>query len=227
MAISYYPFENADTTETQYSALMRELQESGVCDSAGGTGLRVSVGTGSTVNILPGSAILRGFQVISDATENRTVTGPAASTRIDLVVARLDPTANTINFFVVAGTPGSGSAPAPASSLTDIFEIPLATVTVATSGTLAVADVRPFVGTRVRVHSNATRPAPNAVRLGQLAFNTDTLAYEYSNGAGWFALLPTLVNQATKWGPGSGYALVVSTSTPPVTANTVWIKPTA
>jgi hypothetical protein len=227
MAISFYPFENADTTETQFSALMRELQDSGVCDSADGSGLRVSVGTGSSVNILAGSAILRGFQVVSDATENRTVTGPAASTRIDLVVARLDPTANTITFAVVAGTPGTGSAPSPASSLTAVFEIPLATVTVATSGTLTVADARPFVGMRVRPHSNATRPAANAVRLGQLAFNVDTQAYEFSNGSAWVALLPALVNQATRWGPGSGYALVVSTSTPPVTANTVWIKPTA
>jgi hypothetical protein len=227
MAISYYPFENADTTETQYSALMRELQESGVCDSAGGTGLKVSVGSGSSVNIQAGSAILRGFQVISDATVNLTVTGPASSTRIDLVVAQLNPTANTITFVVNAGTPGSGTAPSPAQSLTDIYEIPLATVSVATSGTLTVTDARWFVGMRVRPHKNATRPAANAVRLGQLAFNVDTLAYEYSNGTSWVALLPTLVNQATNWGPGSGYSLVVQTATPPVTANTIWIKPTA
>jgi hypothetical protein len=227
MALSYYPFENADTTETQYSAIMRELQESGVCDSAGGTGLKVSVGTGSTVNVLAGSALLRGFQVVSDSTATLTVTGPASSTRIDLVVARLNPTANTIGLFVVAGTPGSGVAPSPASSLTDIYEIPLATVTVATSGTLTVADARWFVGMRVHPHSNATRPAANTVRLGQLSFNTDTLVYEYSNGSAWVALLPTLVGQATKWGPGSGYSLVVQTATPAVTANTIWIKPTA
>ena len=227
MAISYYPFENADTTETQYSALMREFQESGVCDSANGTGLKVSVGTGSTVNIQAGSAILRGFQVISDATATATVTGPASSTRLDLVVARLNPTANTIGFFVVAGTPGSGVAPTPASSLTDIFEIALATVSVATSGTLTVTDARSFVGMRVRPHSNTTRLAANAVRIGQLAFNTDTLIYEYSNGSAWVTLTPTLVGQATKWGPGSGYALLVQTATPPVTANTIWIKPTA
>jgi hypothetical protein len=227
MAISYYPFENADTTETQYSALTREFQESGVCDSASGNGLKVSVGAGSSVNVLAGSAILRGFQVVSDATVNLAVTGPAASTRIDLVVARLNPTANTIGFYVVAGTPGSGVAPTPASSLTDIFEIALATVTVATSGTLTVADVRSFVGMRVRPHNSVTRLAANAVRVGQLAFNTDTLTYEYSDGTNWIALTPSLVNQATKWGPGSGYSLLVQTSTPPVTANTIWIKPTA
>jgi hypothetical protein len=227
VAISYYPFENADTTETQYSALMREFQESGVCDSANGAGLKVSAGTGLSVNIQAGSGILRGFQLVSDATATASVNGPASSTRIDLVVAQLNPTANTITFVVNPGTPGSGVAPAPAQSLTDIFEIPLATVSVAPSGTLTVTDARSFVGMRVRPHSNATRPAPNAVRLGQLSFNTDTLAYEYSNGSAWVALAPTLVGQATKWGPGSGYSLIVSSTTPAVAANTIWIKPTS
>lgn len=226
MAISYYPFENADTTETQYSALTREFQESGVCDSANGAGLKVS-GTGLTLTIQPGTGILRGFQVVNDATTTVTLTGAASSTRIDLVVARLNPTANTIGFFAVAGTPGSGVAPTPASSLTDVFEIPLATASVATSGTVTVTDARQFVGMRVRVHSNATRLAASAVRLGQLSFNSDTLSYEYSNGSAWVTLLPALVNQATKWGPGSGYALVVSSTTPAVAANTIWIKPTA
>lgn len=226
MAISFYPFENADTTETQYSALMREFQESGVCDSANGAGLKVS-GTSTTLTIQPGTAILRGFQVVSDATSSVTLTGAASSTRIDLVVARLNPTANTIGFFAVAGTPGSGVAPTPAQSLTDIFEIPLATASVATSGTVTVTDARNFVGMRVRVHSNTTKPAASAVRLGQLSFNSDTLAYEYSNGSAWVTLTPTSVAQATKWGPGSGYSLIVQTATPAVAANTIWIKPTS
>jgi hypothetical protein len=227
MAVSSYPFENADTTETQYSALLRELQETGVCDSANGTGLKVAVGTGLQVTIQPGSALLRGFQMTSDAVSTQTIAAASASTRIDLVVVRLDPTANTITPAVLTGTPGAGVPPTPASSLTSTFEMPLATVTVATSGALTVADVRPFVGMRVRVWSNATRPAANAVRVGQLGFNTDTLAYESSNGTTWSALLPALVAQATKWGPGSGYSLLVQTSTPPVTANTIWVKPTA
>lgn len=227
MAISYYPFDNADTTETQYSNLMREFQESGVCDSVGGTGLQVTLASGSNLNVAAGTGILRGFQVVSDATATVTVGAASASTRLDLVVARMDPTANTIVFAVSAGTAGSGVAPSPASSLTGVFEIPLAVVTVPTTGSITVADARWFVGMRVRVHKNATRPAANTVRLGQMAFNADTLAYEYSNGSTWVALLPTLVPQATKWGPGSGYALVVQTATPAVTANTIWIKPTA
>jgi hypothetical protein len=227
VALTYYPFENADTTETQYSALLREMQETGVCDSANGTGLKVAVGTGLQVTVQPGSAILRGFQVVSDAVATLTITGPATSVRIDLVVARLDPTANTITLVVLAGTPGSGVPPTPASSLTSTFEMALATVTVATSGTLTVGDVRSFVGMRVRPWSNATRPAANAVRLGQLGFNTDALAYEYSNGSAWVSLTPTSVAQATKWGPGSGWSLLVQTATPPVTANTIWIKPTS
>jgi hypothetical protein len=227
MAISAFPFENADTTETQYSMLFSELQESGVCDSAGGNGLKVSVGSGSSVSIQAGAALLRGFMVESNAVENRTIDGPSASTRLDRVVARLNPTANAITFDILKGTPGAGVAPAPARSLTDIFEESLAVVGVSTSGALTVTDDRRFVGMRVVPHTNATLPAANTVRRGQLVFNVDTGAFIYSNGTAWVSLKPTQVDQATKWGPGTGYALVVQTSTPPVTANTIWIKPTA
>ena len=37
MALSSYPFDDQDTTETQYSLLFRELQDTGVVDSFGGT----------------------------------------------------------------------------------------------------------------------------------------------------------------------------------------------
>lgn len=228
MAISAFPFENADTTETQFSLLFSEMQESGVCDSIGGNGLKVSVASDAvSVDIQAGAALLRGFMVESDAVENVALSGPSASTRYDRIVARLNPTANTITFEVLEGTPGAGVAPAVASSLTDVYEISLATVQVATSGTLTVTDARRFVGMRVVPHTNATIPAATAVRKGQLVFNVDTGAFVYSNGTAWLPLRPTLVDQATKWGPGSGYALIVQTTEPPVAANTIWVKPTA
>ncbi len=228
MAISAFPFENADTTETQFSLLFSEMQESGICDSAGGTGLRVAVAANAiSVDILAGAALLRGFMVTSDATVNKTIGGASASTRYDRIVVRLNPTANTITFEVLVGTAGSGVAPAAASSLTDIYEISLATVQVSTSGVLTVTDARRFVGMRVVPHTNATLPAASAVRKGQLIYNVDTAAYSYSNGTAWVLLKPTLVDQATKWGPGSGYAVIVQTATPAVVANTIWIKPTA
>lgn len=228
MAISAFPFENADTTETQFSALFSEMQESGVCDSINGNGLKVSVaGNATSVDIQPGAALLRGFMVSSDAVVNKAIGGASAATRYDRIVARLNPTANTITFEVLVGTSGAGVAPAPASSLTDVYEISLAVVQVSTAGVLTVTDARRYVGMRVVPHTNATIPAANAVRKGQLVFNVDTGAFVFSNGTTWLPLRPTLVDQATAWGPGTGYALVVQTATPPVTPNTIWIKPTA
>jgi hypothetical protein len=228
MAISAFPFENADTTETQFSALFSEMQESGVCDSINGNGLKVSVaGNATSVDIQPGAALLRGFMVTSDAIVNKAIGGASASTRYDRIVARLNPTSNVITFEVLVGTPGAGVAPAVATSLSATFEISLAVVQVSTGGVLTVTDDRRFVGMRVVPHTNATLPAANAVRKGQLVYNVDTAAYVFSNGTTWVPLKPVLVEQATKWGPGSGYAVVVQTATPAVTANTIWIKPTA
>lgn len=226
MAISSFPFETQDTTEAQFSALFRELQDSGVCDSGSGNGLKVQLGSGSSVDVLPGSALLRGFMVISDDTETLAIGAPDAQTRVDRVVARLDPTANEITLVVVAGTAGGGP-PSLQQDLTGVYEIPLARVSVAPNGNITVTDERQFVGMRVIPHTNATRPAANAVRIGQLAFNLDSMAYEYSNGTNWVALKPTLVDQATKWGPGSGYSLIVQSTEPDPVANTIWIKPTA
>jgi hypothetical protein len=51
--------------------------------------------------------------------------------------------------------------------------------------------------------------------------------FEWSDGTTWQPLLPTLVAQPTPWGPGTGYSLIVRSASPAVTANTIWIKPTA
>lgn len=227
MAITAWPFENQDTTESQYSQLFREFQDSGICDSADGTGLKVVAASGMNVNILAGSAVLRGFLVDSDATETRAITAPSASARKDRVIARLDPTANQINILVLAGVPGSATPPALTQSATGVFEISLAIVTVnpgdANIAAGAILDDRSFAGSRVGAWTTATRPAsPRKARLG---FNLDNGAYEFWSGTAWVSLLPSTVDNAIKW---NGYRIVVSATTPSGNpdADRIWIQPT-
>lgn len=225
MALTSFPFETTDTTETQYSRLFSEFQESGVCDSIWGDAFRVTAPNGLEIQVQPGAALLRGFMVISDAVETLTATATPSQVRYDRVVLRLDPTANTITLRILTGTPGSNVPPAWATSPTDTFEIPLAMLEVTPSAKVTVTDERNHMGMRIMPVTNWTIPPASEVRRGQLVYNADSNSFLYSNGSTWTALIPSLVDQSTRWGPGTGYALIVQTETPPVTPNTIWIKP--
>ena len=168
MAQSSFPFENVDTTETQFSQMFRTLN-AGVNGTPAGTELKVSAGTGLQVSVALGQAMVRGHYYISTATELLTIgTANPSNPRIDTVVLRLDPVANSIVLAVVAGT-AAASPVAPTLTQTDagVFEFPLANVAVAAgAGTVgAITDRRVFMGKRLQsVGTSAARdivfPAP-------------------------------------------------------------------
>jgi hypothetical protein len=90
------------------------------------------------VKVRSGQALVRGHYYDSTGTE--TVTIPAADStnpRIDRIVLRLDPTANSILIHRLAGTPNA-SPSAPALTQTDgaLFDLPLAQVYVAANETV-------------------------------------------------------------------------------------------
>jgi hypothetical protein len=141
MTQASFPFEGIDTTETQFSKWARHFN-SGVDDVPTGTALEVSAGTGLAVDVEAGEAMVRGHYYTSDATEALALaTADATNDRIDTVVLRLDPTANSIILAVKTGTP-AGSPTAPALVQTDaaIFEQPLADVLVPATAGRAVDD---------------------------------------------------------------------------------------
>lgn len=226
MAITAYPFDNADTSETQYSQLFRELQDSGVADSISSSGFQVSGNASAmSVSIQPGFAIVRGHAVSSTAVETRTITAAASSTRLDRVVLKLDPTENAITLEVKAGTPGGG-LPALTQTDTGIYEEPLGVVTVGAGVTSIalnrVADDRRFVGSRVGCWTTDTRPT--GPRRGRLGLNITTGKWEFYTGSAWSDLLPSTVDNSTRW---NGYTITVSTSTPAgsPTTDRIWIQP--
>jgi hypothetical protein len=127
--------------------------------------------------------MVRGHYYTSDATESLSLTtADATNDRIDTVVLRLDPTANSIILAVKPGTP-AGSPVAPALVQTDagIFEQPLADVLVpATAGVPStITDRREFMGTRLGSWDTAGRPLPAGRVL--FGFNTSTGEVEYYN----------------------------------------------
>jgi hypothetical protein len=194
LAITSYPFDAQVVTETQYSQMFREFQDSGIATSYGASGFYVSAATGMNVSVGSGLAFLRGHMVQSTATE--TVAIPAAGTavRVDRVILRLDPSLNSIVLAVKQGTSGSTTPAALTQTDTGIFEIGLATVTVNASVTAIVsADItstRPFVGSRVGAWGTNTRPT--SPRYGQLGFNNWTNSWEFWNGSAWTPLLSSV-----------------------------------
>lgn len=194
MAISSYPFQDQDTTEGQYSALFREFQDTGVVGSFGDASLRTAGdSTGMNVKVSAGPAIVRGFFLSSTTTETLPIAPAAAQARVDRVVARLDPAADSITFAVRQGTPAVSPEP-PSLTQTDtgIWEMPLSRVTVrAGTATIAAADVvdeRPWIGHRVGVWTSDTQPV--APRRGRLGLNTSSGRWEYWTGTAWTDLAP-------------------------------------
>ncbi|OKI45115.1 hypothetical protein [Micromonospora sp. CB01531] len=228
MAITSYPFDNQDTSEIQYSSLFRELQDSGIADTHGGTGFQVSGDpSGMGVFLQPGFALLRGHACQSTAVERLDIQPASPALRIDRVVLRLDPVANSIVPVVLQGVPNS-TAPALTQTDTGVYEESLGLVAVDPNvGVIAltkVTDDRAFLGSRVGCWSTATRPkTPRKARLG---LNTTTGKWEYHNGTGWADLIPSTVDNSTRW---NGYTVTVSTTTPSGTPTTdrIWIQPTS
>ena len=203
MAQTSFPFENIDTTETQFSQMFRNLQD-GVNGTYGGTELKVVAGTGLAVDVPAGQAMVRGHYYINDATESLALaTADATNDRLDTVVLKLDPGANSIILAVKTGTPaGSPSAPALVQTDAGVFELPLANVLVpATAGVPStITDRREYMGTKIGLWSDSTRPTDTFPYVG---FNTDGATFE-----GYDPVTDT-------WGPiGGGGGVTISSTAP-------------
>jgi hypothetical protein len=199
MAQTSWPFENADTTETQYSQLFNRLKSSGVADVPSGTGLKVTGdSSGMNVKVASGFAIVRGFAYNSTATETLTISASSSNPRIDLVVLRLDPSVNSTVLAVLTGTPAvSPTAPTPTQTETGIYELPIGQVNVPSLATTIAAgnvvDIRPLLSDGIGIWTTAQRPAG---RVGQFGWNVDLGDLERYDGSAWAKYAPTAINAA-------------------------------
>jgi hypothetical protein len=192
MAQSSWPFQGVDTTETQYSRLLRHILKngrSGVNGLPGDNNLKViadSTGMNVKVQVSGGNsqAVIRGHMYNSTAQETLTIATANTNPRIDTVVLTLDPSVNSIVLAVVQGTAAaSPSAPTLTQTDTAIYQFPLANVLVAANATTidpgAVTDRREFV---VDCWTTSTRPAAFA---GLIGYNTTISHMETYNGSAW------------------------------------------
>ena len=147
MAVTYGFFDsvggdrkyNADTMSEFYTGICSQ----GVFQSVD-NGLAVSAGTGLTVNVATGRAIIQGHWVKNDAVLTKTISAASATyARIDAVVIRFSKSNRNISIVVKDGTPAA-SPSAPAMTRTsDVYELCLAYVNVAANATsVTVTDKR-------------------------------------------------------------------------------------
>jgi hypothetical protein len=143
MAQTAWPFENIDTNETQFSQWARNIGE-GVISGRGFELEPFGDSSGMVVKVKAGQALIRGHYY--DNTAEVSLTIPAANLtnpRIDRIVLRLDPLANTVLLTVLEGTPAASPVP-PALEASDsqLYDLLLADVAVAAAAaTIAPADV--------------------------------------------------------------------------------------
>jgi hypothetical protein len=195
MAQTSWPFENIDTTETQFSQLFRNLG-AGVQGTPSGTELQVSAGTGLAVNVGAGQAMVRGHYYLSTATESLALaTADGTNPRIDTVILRLNPTLNSIVLAVLTGTPNA-SPVAPTLTQTDsaVFESPLANVLVPASAGIpsTITDRRQFLGSRLGLWTTSGRPS--APFTGQTGYNTTLSTLEAWSGSAWLSIGELIAN---------------------------------
>lgn len=190
MAQTSFPWENVDTSETQFSQMFRTLND-GVNGLPTGTELGVTPAfAGLAVVVAPGQAMVRGHFYINTLDEelNLAVANPT-NPRIDTVVLRLDPETNNILLAVLTGTPAA-SPTAPALTQTDagVYEKALADILVPPTAGIpgTITDRRNFMGEKVGSWTTAGRPDTNG--RATFGYNTTREIVEYYNGSTWQAV---------------------------------------
>lgn len=140
MAQSSWPFENIDTSETQFSQWARNIGE-GVKTGALNELEVFADSTGMQVKVRSGQAMVRGHYYQSTAQETLTVTAAdLTNPRIDTVIIELDPSANSIVLKVIAGSPGVSPSPEPlVQTDAGVYQFKLAEVLIDAAATTIAA----------------------------------------------------------------------------------------
>lgn len=193
MTQTSFPFENLDTTETQFSKWASAISSSGIISGAG-----VTAGSGMSVDVAAGSAIVRGFYWESDAVVNLAVADAHATyQRKDYVVLTASQSGNAVTLEVVTGSADAGGGTLP-SLTTDstTWQIPVGVVTIPAAAISLVsgnvASNRQYLG--LRIHPYATTADRPSVAAGQtaLGINTTTKIMELCISGTWYQVTPEL-----------------------------------
>ena len=190
MTMTSWPYVAQDTTDIEYGRLFREMAASdGMAGSYGDNTLKVTGdSSGRQVKMATGAAILRGYMFYSTAIETILIPANAGAARVDTVVLELNLSAPTIAERILPKVLQGTTALTQTD--TGIYQIPLATVAVASGATniapADVTDVRGWMDQKYGAWTTARRPvSPRKYKLG---FNETLGVWEYWNGASWVNL---------------------------------------
>lgn len=151
MAVTYGFFDsvngdrkyNADTMSEFYNGICSQ----GVFQSVD-NGLAVSAGTGLTVNVATGRALIQNHWVKNDSVKTLTVSAASATyARIDAVVIRYSKSNRSISILMKDGTAAASPSAPSMTRNSDVYELCLAYVNVAANATsVTVTDKRSDTG---------------------------------------------------------------------------------
>lgn len=231
MTQNSWPFVGGGGTavnEDQWSIMARFWAQSGVTDYA--NMLEVyGDSSGRQVKVKTGRACVRGHWYENTAEETVAIAANASGNpRIDRIVLRLDPSANSIVLAVVQGTP-AGSPSAPSLTQTDVgtYELTLARVAVANgASTIAAGDVtdeRTYVDGiygpwTPAITGSGGNPTANSstgryVRIGKHITGWGRIVGFVTSGSGDLSLSLPVTPASTSGGTRLGHMEIVSSVT--------------
>lgn len=192
MAQNSWPFENADTTEAQYSRLFSALAENGVI-----SGLVTTVSSGLNISVSAGAGLVQGFFYENTASVPLAVaTANATQARKDYVVLRLDLVANSILLAVKTGTTSALGTLPTLEQTTTKWEHPIAEITVLANATNLTVDnvITRLAGTGLRIvpydDADARAKVSTAGVSRMLGLNLSTKQIEFWDGSTWATTTP-------------------------------------
>jgi hypothetical protein len=184
--------------DNQYEQMAVGWAPEGIIGTVADTAVVYGDSSGRQVKVRAAKkSLVRGHGWESDPSTAATLaigSNTSGSTRIDLVVLRFTRSTLAVTTAVVAGTPGAGAPAATQTAWsTDVWEVPLATVTVANGASTItagdVADVSPVIlhGSAVAVRSAAALALcfPTVPGAGARVYQVDTGWWWTSNGTSW------------------------------------------
>lgn len=244
MTQSYWPFDGIDTTETQYSQLFRRMSMTGVWGDPSTTDCKLIAASGLNTTLKAGYAFVRGHMYKNDADVTVTFTAGGAAARTDLLVLRLDPTANTILPVIIVGNPADyAAAPGydasgnwiPQATDAGQYDLLIAAINTGVSDSVInsgdIVDARYFAQHVFGMWSTAQRP--KTPRIGQPGFNYTTGKPEFWDGATWQPFSAASITASQISDPGNltagnslkigGHTVFVQSATPTgMAANDLW-----
>lgn len=170
---------NPIATEVELARLFQGFQLDGVRGNPSDDACRVVPEGGLNVKVRPGYGHVAGYWYESSGDGEVRAIAPnaAGQPRVDLVVLRADPEADSVTAAIREGTPKAAPvAPDPVRQQGGVWELPLARVWVsagaASIGAGQIEDAREFAGTTVAPSYSYNRPDKPA--MGQLIYESDS-----------------------------------------------------